>query len=110
MRAMTSVGPPAGKPTTTRTERLGYPSAWDAATPDSTNAAARNMRTTGAMALSPNYVLVGAIIGEGAEENKSKASRPGATTSSALGTCFRPTPLGMRRRAAQQEPLASARR
>src|SRR5712671_7246321 len=51
MRAITSVGPPAGKPTTTRTGRVGYPSARDAATPDSNKAAARNMRTTGAMAL-----------------------------------------------------------
>src|SRR5471030_2159240 len=52
MRAMTSVGPPGGNPTTTRTGRFGYPCADDAATPDSDNAAASNMRKTGAMAFS----------------------------------------------------------
>jgi len=59
MRAMTSVGPPAGNPTTTRTGRLGYPSANDAATPDSNTAAARNMRKPCFMALSLGYVCWG---------------------------------------------------
>src|SRR6266404_8050822 len=55
MRAMTSVGPPAGNPTTTRTGRFGYPCANAAATPDSNNAAARNMRKPCFMALSRGY-------------------------------------------------------
>ena len=70
MRAMMSVGPPAGNPTTTRTGRFGYPCASDGATPASSNTAARIQRKTGIATLLPGYVLVGAIIGEEAVENK----------------------------------------
>src|SRR5882672_9419040 len=50
-RAMTSVGPPGGNPTTTRTGRLGYPCAIDGATPVSSNMAARIPSKTGIVAL-----------------------------------------------------------
>jgi hypothetical protein len=80
---MTSVGPPAGNPTTTRTGRFGYPCASDATAPDSNNAAARHARKTGPMAALPEFVLVGAIIGEGARQNKGKAASLTVATSSA---------------------------
>ena len=70
---MTSVGPPGGNPTTTRTGRFGYPCANDAATPDSNNAAARNMRKLCFTALSLGYTFLGAIIGGGSVQSKSKA-------------------------------------
>src|ERR1700710_2387194 len=41
MRAMMSVGPPAGNPTTTRTGRFGYPCADAGATPVNSNRLAR---------------------------------------------------------------------
>src|SRR3981081_375036 len=55
---MASVGPPGGTATTPRTGRFGYPCANDAVTPDSDNAAARNMRKTGAMAHSLDMFLL----------------------------------------------------
>src|SRR3977135_3025895 len=73
-RAMTSVGPPAGNPTTTFTERFGYPCANNGVAPDSNNVTTRNARKTGAMALSLENVFVAAIIGESAAQNKSKAA------------------------------------
>src|SRR3954453_1809806 len=51
---MTSVGPPAGNPTTTRTGRLGYPSANDGATPANSNSAASIPCKIGIVALSPD--------------------------------------------------------
>src|SRR4051812_3267930 len=72
-RAMTSVGPPAGNPTTTRTGRFGYPCAHDGATPDSSNTAARIPCKTGIMARSLDTYSRGAIIGEGALQDKGQA-------------------------------------
>src|SRR5947209_8102438 len=43
---MTSVGPPAGNPTTTRTGRVGYPSAHDGTAPQSNRTTANIQRKT----------------------------------------------------------------
>jgi hypothetical protein len=51
MRAMMSVGPLAGNPTTTRTVRVGYPSAIDGFVPDTSNAAIKMQSKTRVMAL-----------------------------------------------------------
>src|SRR5262245_14840258 len=69
---MTSVGPPAGNPTTTRTGRLGYPSAHDGAAPVISRTAAKTQRRMDIVALSPRtfWFLLGAIIGEDALRNK----------------------------------------
>src|SRR3954468_18673961 len=72
MRAMMSVGPPAGNPTTTRTGRLGYPCASDGAAPASSNRLARTQVKTRIVSLSFGQFLVGAIIGEGGPQNKDK--------------------------------------
>ena len=71
---MTSVGPPAGNPTTTRTDRFGYPCADEGATPVSnSNRLARIPYKTAIVAFPPENFL-GAIIGEGAVANKGKTS------------------------------------
>src|SRR5712671_92922 len=75
-RAMTSVGPPGGNPTTTRTGRFGYPCANDGAAPVSSNMAARIPCKTGIVALSWTYSC-GVIIGDGTFENKGKARSRG---------------------------------
>src|SRR3984957_11271679 len=79
-RAITSVGPPAGNPTTTRTGWFGYFCASDGTVPVSSNRTAKIQRNTGIVALSPGHLLVGAIIGDGAVRNKGKTS-PGPTLS-----------------------------
>jgi hypothetical protein len=74
---MMSVGPPAGKPTTMRTGRFGYPCADAGATPVSSNRLARIPYKIRIVPLSLGHVLVGGIIGERALQNKRKTSPVG---------------------------------
>ena len=67
---MTSVGPPAGNPTTMRTGLVGYPAANDGATPDSDNTTAQNTRNAARMGFSP-ILFVGGIINGRAAQGKS---------------------------------------
>ncbi len=55
---MTSVGPPGGNPTTTRTGRCGYPCANDGATPLSSSTAVKIPCKTRIAALSLNLFLL----------------------------------------------------
>src|SRR5258708_39834065 len=82
-RAMTSVGPPAGNPTTTRTGRFGYPCAIDGATPVSSNMAARIPSKTGIVALSRNIFLW--RLGEGTLQNKGNHGRFGLAAARLIG-------------------------
>src|ERR1700744_2264982 len=70
IRAITSVGPPTGKPTTTRTGRVGYPAASDGATPTSHNRMAQTTRNDDRIGFSLIF-FVGGIIGGHAALGKS---------------------------------------
>src|ERR1700761_6635830 len=70
IRAITSVGPPTGKPTTTRTGLVGYPAAKDGATPISDNRMAQTTRNDARIGFSLIF-FVGGIIGGHAARSKS---------------------------------------
>src|SRR5260370_32471919 len=89
MRAMTSVGPPGGNPTTTRTGRFGYPCANDAATPDSNNAAARNRRKPCFMGTPVDmFVLAPSSAGTRYRARAKRAGRPSLLLQQRLDPVF----------------------
>src|SRR5438270_8512447 len=101
MRAMMSVGPPAGNPTTTRTGRFGYPSASDGAAPASSNRLARIQTKTRIVSLSlDNFLLAPssarARFGTRAKRRRVHALRAPLARNDGTGEAFRKLPPAFR--------------